>query len=69
MQRLDVSGAVRPVYVSLGVKRLIVWDQLLYSPSVSVGALCHWPSCRLQFVSWSSLNLRPLKFCFGAGSR
>ena len=23
MQRLEVSGAVRPIYVSLGVKRLI----------------------------------------------
>ena len=24
MQRLEVSGAVRPIYVSLGVKRLII---------------------------------------------
>ena len=24
MKRLEVSGAVRPIYVSLGVKRLIV---------------------------------------------
>ena len=24
MQRLEVSGAVRPIYVSLGVKRLIL---------------------------------------------
>ena len=25
MQRLEVSGAVRPIYGSLGVKRLIAW--------------------------------------------
>ena len=25
MQRLEVSGAVRPIYVSLGVKRLTLW--------------------------------------------
>ena len=25
MQRLEVSGAVRPIYGSLGVKRLIIW--------------------------------------------
>ena len=25
MQRLEVSGAVRPIYVSLGVKRLITF--------------------------------------------
>ena len=25
MQRLEVSGAVRPIYGSLGVKRLIFW--------------------------------------------
>ena len=25
MQRLEVSGAVRPIYGSLGVKRLISW--------------------------------------------
>jgi len=24
MQRMEVSGAVRPIYVSLGVKRLII---------------------------------------------
>ena len=27
MQRLEVSGAVRPIYGSLGVKRLILWCQ------------------------------------------
>ena len=26
MQRLEVSGAVRPIYGSLGVKRLIYYD-------------------------------------------
>jgi len=29
MQRLEVSGAVRPIYGSLGVKRLI-WTRLFY---------------------------------------
>ena len=26
MQRLEVSGAVRPIYESLGVKRLMKWQ-------------------------------------------
>ena len=30
MQRLDVSGAVRPIYVSLGVKRLRSDKNTLY---------------------------------------
>ena len=25
MQRLEVSGAVRPIYGSLGIKRLMTW--------------------------------------------
>ena len=29
MQRLEVSGAVRPIYVSLGVKLLILYSQQL----------------------------------------
>ena len=32
MQRLDVSGAVRPIYGSLGVKRLIVQYQMTFTP-------------------------------------
>ena len=28
MQRLEVSGAVRPIYESLGAKRLIFWHLL-----------------------------------------
>ena len=31
MQRLEVSGAVRPIYGSLGVKRLIVHSALCMS--------------------------------------
>ena len=31
MQRLEVSGAVRPIYVSLGVKRLTTKDIILFS--------------------------------------
>jgi hypothetical protein len=30
MQRLEVSGAVRPIYGSLGVKRLNVSDYMAY---------------------------------------
>jgi len=30
MQRLEVSGAVRPIYGSLGVKRLSISDGSLY---------------------------------------
>jgi len=37
VQRLDVSGAVRPMYGSLGVKRLntITCSSCLFSPSCS----------------------------------
>ena len=31
MQRLEVSGAVRPIYGSLGVKRLISFKDTLYN--------------------------------------
>ena len=31
MQRLEVSGAVRPIYVSLGVKRLTLWRRNYFS--------------------------------------
>ena len=30
MQRLEVSGAVRPIYGSLGVKRLIVISLIMF---------------------------------------
>jgi len=33
MQRLEVSGAVRPIYGSLGVKRLSNKGQLLFTRS------------------------------------
>ena len=33
MQRLEVSGAVRPIYGSLGVERLIVGSDWIYCDS------------------------------------
>jgi len=33
MQRLEVSGAVRPIYGSLGVKRLIVLSVIPSNPT------------------------------------
>jgi len=38
MQRLEVSGAVRPIYVSLGVKRLrkIKCNMCKFSPQVAL---------------------------------
>ena len=38
MQRLEVSGAVRPIYVSLGVKRLNVFVYM--KSSCLSGGLC-----------------------------
>ena len=44
MQRLEVSGAVRPIYGSLGVKRLITvelkayWDRM--KVMLQVGYVC-----------------------------
>ena len=35
MQRLEVSGAVRPIYGSLGVKRLTSWNPLGHSRPVT----------------------------------
>ena len=40
MQRLEVSGAVRPIYGSLGVKRLqllVLINRIYYHPCVSYG--------------------------------
>jgi len=42
MQRLEVSGAVRPLYGSLGVKRLIT--------SLIFCCLCNFFSCLLPFL-------------------
>ena len=43
MQRLEVSGAVRPIYGSLGVKRLIYLAETLQSPerkdNINISAL------------------------------
>ena len=44
MQRLEFSGAVRPIYVSLGVKRLISTDRrLIYSSAL--GLKCTFVTC------------------------
>ena len=45
MQRLEVSGAVRPLYVSLGVKGLTKSVQQYISVAVSTGMLCE---CRVM---------------------
>ena len=38
MQRLEVSGAVRPIYGSLGVKRLILYDLITSTFNLYRGA-------------------------------
>jgi len=40
MQRLEVSGAVRPIYVSLGVKRLKGYESLHFAPLNSTKNVC-----------------------------
>ena len=37
MQCLEVSGAVRPIYESLGVKRFVAWQQISVSYMVISG--------------------------------
>ena len=44
MQRSEVSGAVRPIYVSLGVKRLIQGACFIVSPSKGI-LLYGKPTC------------------------
>jgi len=57
MQRLEVSGAVRPIYESLGVKRLIL------SPSVvavrAIGMVMDFKKWRQNF-SLSTVVLLPI---------
>ena len=44
MQRLEVSGAVRPIYGSLGVKRLMNYTVLLYKrETVGINCVSHYP--------------------------
>jgi len=58
MQRLEVSSAVRPIYGSLGVKRLMVWTGTLFcaqSFSVHTGKLCDLIQSWVSFfhlISW-----------------
>ena len=53
MQRLEVSGAVRPIYVSLGVKRLKLATYVWKCMSRQVLVCCHlsvWPQCSRAVV-------------------
>jgi len=55
MQRLEVSGAVRPIYGSLGVKRLR-WDGtsgLIFLVLLNTRTLLDWATVRV-----SHFNLR-----------
>jgi len=49
MQRLDVSRAVRPIYESLGVKRLMIQECSVYS-------LVTIPTKPLQLAFWTQSN-------------
>ena len=58
MQRLEVSGAVRPIYESLGVKRLIIPSQMggeyEHASSFTVGwcvGIHYQPFCHASAVS------------------
>jgi hypothetical protein len=59
MQRLEVSGAVRPIYGSLGVKRLIK----KFMPLAAFSKLVHASviaDCVLAFMSISSAYAKNL---------
>ena len=56
MQRLEVSGAVRPIYGSLGVKRLIFIPHKLYSKNkkltIIFNYVCHSILYRMSIKSF-----------------
>ena len=66
MQRLEVSGAVRPIYGSLGVKRLIYWllagpgnripVEAIFSAPVQTGTGTHPTSCTKGTVSFPGVK-------------
>ena len=67
MQRLEVSGAVRPIYGSLGVKRLNTTDEAaLFYPilpnsrnrSALLGALAFWGKAPIIFLTSVGLLAR-----------
>ena len=49
MQRLEVSGAVRPIYGSLGVKRLTD-DELTTGYYQQDGATCHTSNASMREI-------------------
>ena len=66
MKRLEVSGAVRPIYGSLGVKRLIYWllagpgnripVEAIFSAPVQTGTGTHPTSCTKGTVSFPGVK-------------
>ena len=53
MQRLEVSGAVRPLYGSLGFKGLILEPTTYYCLSIEVGTVSE--------IAYESVNIRQFK--------
>jgi len=51
MQRLEVSGAVRPIYGSLGVKRLIHLCSVFLTPHLATHS---YSSQKLWCINWHS---------------
>ena len=69
MQRLEVSGAVRPIYVSLGVKRLMLslYDGLRHVVTQLLEALRYKPEGRGFDFRWcNNQSIIPLA-CTGCG--
>ena len=57
MKRLEVSGAVRPLKESLGVKRIIIRHKTLYAQWRKIHTVSTWYSV---FISDSFTDYRPM---------
>ena len=69
MQRLEVSGAVRPIYGSLGVKRLNKIGFVGLSLAQTNGhqtATCQIPTACLRLIMKSEVYVSPLVLKFKA---
>ena len=54
MQRLEISGAVRPIYGSLGVKGLVEFRFKAPPVTTSSSITTHTPSGQRNCASWAS---------------
>ena len=65
MQRLGVSGAVRPVYGSLGVKRLrclmTILDNYMFRPLLAIFRLSLRELKVLPYIMWAHMVERSIR--------